>query len=119
LKRQITTVPTATMGALRNAFWPGNVRELEHVVERAMILSSGPDLKVSLADLQPTVPRRTSGSSAATGQLRNAEREMILGALKKSRGVIGGPMGAAADLGVKRTTLQAKMRKLGITRPSF
>ena len=57
--------------------------------------------------------------SAATGQLRNAERELILEALRKSHGVIGGPEGAAAKLGLKRTTLQSKMRKLGITRPSF
>jgi formate hydrogenlyase transcriptional activator len=119
LKRQITTIPPATMGALRNAFWPGNIRELENVVERAVILSSGPELKVPLADLQPTSQRTAAESSAATGQLRNAEREVILRALRKSRGVIGGPRGAAADLGVNRTTLQSKMRKLGITRPSF
>jgi formate hydrogenlyase transcriptional activator len=119
LKRHITTIPTATMSALRNSFWPGNIRELENVVERAVILSSGPELKVHLADLQPTSPRSVAGSSAAIGQLRNAERELILGALRKSRGVIGGPEGAAADLGLKRTTLQSKMRKLGITRPSF
>jgi len=119
LKRQITTIPTATMGALQHSFWPGNIRELQNVVERAVILSSGPELKVPLADLQPTSPRSAAGSSAATGQLRNAERELILRALRKARGVIGGPEGAAADLGVKRTTLQSKMRKLGITRPSF
>jgi formate hydrogenlyase transcriptional activator len=119
LKRQITTIPPATMRALRNAFWPGNIRELENVVERAVILSSGPELKVPLADLQPTSQRTAAESSAATGQLRNAEREVILRALRKSRGVIGGPRGAAADLGVNRTTLQSKMRKLGITRPSF
>ena len=64
-------------------------------------------------------PRGAAGSTAATGQLRDAEREAILGALRRSRGVIGGPDGAAADLGLKRTTLQSKMRKLGITRPSF
>jgi formate hydrogenlyase transcriptional activator len=119
LKRPITTIPTATMGALRNAFWSGNIRELENVVERAVILSSGPELKVSLADLQPTSPRGAAESSAATGHLRNAERELILRALRKSRGVIGGPGGAAVGLGLKRTTLQSKMRKLGITRPSF
>ncbi|OFW18850.1 MAG: hypothetical protein A3H97_14365 [Acidobacteria bacterium RIFCSPLOWO2_02_FULL_65_29] len=119
LKRRITTVPPATMGALQHAFWPGNIRELENVVERAVILSSGPELKVPLADLQPASPRSAAGPSAATGQLRNAERELILGALRKSRGLIGGPKGAAADLGLKRTTLQSKMRKLGITRPSF
>jgi formate hydrogenlyase transcriptional activator len=119
LKRQITTIPTATMAALQHSFWPGNIRELEHVVERAVILSSGPELNVPLADLRPTSPRSAARSSAATGKLRNAERELILGALRKSRGVIGGPKGAAADLGLKRTTLQSKMRKLGITRPSF
>jgi formate hydrogenlyase transcriptional activator len=76
-------------------------------------------LQVPLADLQPDSPRGAAGTSAATGQLRNAEREVILEALRKSRGVIGGPDGAAASLGLKRTTLQSKMRKLGITRPSF
>jgi formate hydrogenlyase transcriptional activator len=119
LKRHITTIPGATMSALQHAFWPGNIRELENVVERAVILSLGPELKVPLADLQPTSPRSAAGSSVATGQLRNAEREAILRALRESRGVIGGPHGAAAILGLKRTTLQSKLRKLGITRPSF
>ena len=119
MKRQITSIPAATMDALQGSFWPGNIRELQNVIERAVILSSGPQLKVPLADLQPTLPRGAAGSSAAIGQLRNAERELILGALRKSRGVIGGLKGAAADLGLKRTTLQSKMRKLGITRPSF
>ncbi|MGH9347463.1 MAG: sigma 54-interacting transcriptional regulator [Vicinamibacterales bacterium] len=119
LKRHITTVPAALMQALQHSFWPGNIRELANVVERAVILSAGPELKVPLADLQPASPRSAAGSSAATGQLRNAERELILRALRESRGVIGGPEGAAARLGLKRTTLQSKMRKLGITRPSF
>jgi formate hydrogenlyase transcriptional activator len=119
LKRQVTTVPAATMGALRSASWPGNIRELENVVERAVILSSGPELKVPLADLQPTSPSGAAGSSVAAGRLRTAERELILGALRKARGVIGGPGGAAADLGLKRTTLQSRMRKLGIARPTF
>ena len=119
LKRHITTIPAATMGALQHSSWPGNIRELANVVERAVILSSGPELRVPLADLQPTSPRGAAGSSAATGQLRNAERELIFRALRESRGVIGGPEGAAAKLGVKRTTLQSKMRKLGVTRPSF
>jgi formate hydrogenlyase transcriptional activator len=118
LKRQVTTVPAATMSALQNASWPGNIRELENVVERAVILSSGPELKVTLADLQPASTRGAAGS-AASGRLGAAERELILEALRKSRGVIGGPAGAAADLGLKRTTLQSKMRKLGIARRSF
>jgi formate hydrogenlyase transcriptional activator len=119
LKRQIPTVPAATMDALQNALWPGNIRELENVVERAVILSSGPQLSVPRADLQPTSVRRGGGSGPVTGHLRTAERELILEALRKSRGVIGGPGGAAADLGVKRTTLHSKMRKLRIRRPSF
>jgi formate hydrogenlyase transcriptional activator len=119
MRRQITAIPAATMDALQRAFWPGNIRELENVIERAVILSSGPELQVPLADLQPDSPRAAAASSAATGQLRNRERELILEALRKSHGVIGGPEGAAAMLGLKRTTLQSKMRKLGITRPSF
>ncbi len=117
LKRQITTIPDRTMEALQRSFWPGNIRELENVIERAVILSSGSELKVPLADLQPAP--RAAVLSAATGQLRNAERELILEALRESRGVIGGPGGAAARLGLKRTTLQSKLRKLGITRPAF
>jgi formate hydrogenlyase transcriptional activator len=119
MRRQITAIPAATMDALQRAFWPGNIRELENVIERAVILSSGPELQVPLADLQPDSPRAAAASSAATGQLRNRERELILETLRKSHGVIGGPGGAAAMLGLKRTTLQSKMRKLGITRPSF
>jgi formate hydrogenlyase transcriptional activator len=119
LNRKITIIPTATMSALRNSFWPGNIRELENVVERAVILSSGPELKVALADLLPISPPVAAGSSAAAGQFRDAERKLIIGALRKSRGVIGGPEGAAVALGLKRTTLQSKMRKLGIMRPSF
>jgi formate hydrogenlyase transcriptional activator len=119
LKRHIPTVPAATMSALRSALWPGNIRELENVVERAVILSTGPELRVPLADLQTTSPRSAGGSGFVAGQHRTAEREVILEALRKSRGVIGGPKGAAAELGLKRTTLHSKMRKLRITRPSF
>ena len=119
MKRPITTIPTGILEALASSFWPGNIRELENVIERAVILSVGPELSVPLADLRPTSPRNAVGSSAATGQLRNAERELILGTLRKTRGVLGGPHGAAADLGLKRTTLQSRMRRLGITRPAF
>jgi formate hydrogenlyase transcriptional activator len=118
MKRQITIIPEATMAALQRAFWPGNIRELENVIERSVILSPGPELQVPLADLQPTSPRGGAESSVATGQFRNAEREVILKALRESRGAVGGPGGAASKLGLKRTTLQSKMRKLGITRTS-
>jgi formate hydrogenlyase transcriptional activator len=119
LKRQITIVPIATMSALQHSFWPGNIRELENVIERAVILSLGPELRIPLADLGPTARPSAVRSSPATGHLRDAEREQILRTLRESRGVIGGPEGAAARLGLKRTTLQSKMRKLGITRPTF
>ncbi len=119
MKRQITTIPPATMDALQGSFWPGNIRELQNVIERAVILSPGPELRVRLADLQATSPREAADTSASIGQLRNAERELILRALRESRGVIGGPQGAAVKLGLKRTTLQSKMRQLGITRPSY
>jgi formate hydrogenlyase transcriptional activator len=119
VKRNISIVPEATMDDLRQAFWPGNIRELENVIERAVIMSSGPELKIPRSDLRPTSSLSAAASSTATGKLRNSEREVILGALRKSGGVIGGPAGAAVYLGVKRTTLQSKMRKLGITRPPF
>jgi len=114
MKRQITFVPAATMAALQSAFWPGNIRELENVIERAVILSPGPDLQVPLADLPPNSPSAAIDSSASIGQFRNAERELILKALRESHGAVGGPDGAAVKLGLKRTTLQSKMRKLGI-----
>jgi formate hydrogenlyase transcriptional activator len=119
LKRRITIVPSATMDALQRSFWAGNIRELENVVERAVILSPGPELKVPLADLRPPLPRAASATMTPAVQLREIEREHILAALRVSGGVIAGPAGAAAKLGIKRTTLQSKMRKLGITRPSY
>ena len=119
LKRRITIVPSATMDALQRSFWAGNIRELENVVERAVILSPGPELQVPLADLRPTLPRAMSTTTTPAAQLREIERDQILGALRESGGVIAGPAGAAAKLGIKRTTLQSKMQKLGITRPSY
>jgi formate hydrogenlyase transcriptional activator len=118
MNRRVTTVPTATMDALQQSFWPGNIRELENVIERAVILSPGTELQVAVADLQPIASRAPAESAHSTGQLRNANRELILRELRASRGVVGGPAGAAARLGVKRTTLQSMMRKLGITRSS-
>jgi formate hydrogenlyase transcriptional activator len=119
LHREITSVPKATLDALQRRPWPGNIRELENVIERAVILSSGPELNVPMADFQTTSPRAAVAPGATTGHLHDAERELILAALRTSHGVLGGPRGAAASLGVKRTTLQSKMRKLGIARPAF
>ena len=119
LKRRITIVPSATMDALKRSFWPGNIRELENVIERAVILSSGPELRVPIADLRPAVTRIQDTPRTHTQQLREIERQQILTALRDSGGVIAGTTGAAARLGIKRTTLQSRMQKLGIIRPSF
>jgi formate hydrogenlyase transcriptional activator len=126
--RDITTIPASTMDALQKWPWPGNIRELENVIERAVILSSGDTLQVPASAFQGTQPApRPVGAPPQTGAppapVENAyqegEREMILKALRETKGIIAGPEGAAARLGLKRTTLHSKMRKLGIERPSF
>jgi formate hydrogenlyase transcriptional activator len=111
MNRRIESIPSETMEALVNWAWPGNVRELEHMVERAVILSPGPVLNVPIAELRPT-----NGEATNLERLDDAEREHILRVLRESGGVIGGPAGAATRLGLKRTTLHFKMKKLGITR---
>ena len=113
MKKHIETIPSEAMKALQTYHWPGNVRELENFIERAVILTQGPDLFVSLAELKRT-PSHTTNSGTTT--LEQAEREHILKALRESEWIIGGPAGAAARLGMKRTTLQSKMQKLGISR---
>ncbi len=115
MKKRIETIPSEAMKALQAYHWPGNVRELENFIERAVILTQGPDLLVSLSELKRT-PSQTTHSGTTT--LEQAEREHILKSLRESEWIIGGPAGAAARLGMKRTTLQSKMQKLGISRPS-
>jgi len=112
MEKQIESVSADALQALTAYAWPGNVRELENFIERAVILSGGPVLRASLADLGPAA----DAAAGAAATLEAAEREHIRRTLKECRGVIGGPKGAAARLGLKRTTLQSKMRKLGITR---
>ena len=116
--RTITTIPAATLDALRAWHWPGNIRELENVIERAVILSPGEVLQVPPGALQdadgPRPPTLPGGS-----RYQERERETILAALREARGQVGGPRGAASRLGLKRTTLHSKMRKLGISRPSY
>jgi formate hydrogenlyase transcriptional activator len=114
MKRRIETVPSEAMQALQTYHWPGNVRELENFIERAVILTHGPDLAISLGELK-RVPAGVSNSKPMT--LEQAERELILKTLRESDWIIGGSAGAAAKLGMKRTTLQSKMQKLNITRP--
>ncbi|UVT15193.1 MAG: sigma 54-interacting transcriptional regulator [Nitrospira sp.] len=113
MKKDIQTVPARTLDMLSRYAWPGNVRELENLIERSVILTQGTDLHVPIRELHNDHP--LSLGSPAT--LEEAEREQILRALRETKWVIGGTSGAAARLGIKRTTLQSKMQKLGITRP--
>jgi formate hydrogenlyase transcriptional activator len=113
MDRRIETIPAEEMEALTRYHWPGNVRELENLIERAVILSRGPALHVPL----PEDRLSGDGSSASPGTLEAAEREHILRSLRDTNWVIAGPHGAAARLGMKRTTLQSRMAKLGISRP--
>lgn len=98
------------MAALAGHSWPGNVRELQNVIERSVILSNGPVLTGSLLDLA------CASKASAPVTLEEAERSHILQMLQQTEGVVSGPNGAAARLGVRRTTLISKMRRLGINR---
>ncbi|MCL5006484.1 MAG: sigma 54-interacting transcriptional regulator [Acidobacteria bacterium] len=111
MNKRIQTIPLEAMEALKGWHWPGNVRELENFIERAIILSEGPALYVPSAELRPARETKAAGTT-----LKETEREHILRVLRETNGVIGGPNGAAARLGLKRTTLNGLMRRLGITR---
>ncbi|MFZ0395415.1 MAG: sigma 54-interacting transcriptional regulator [Terracidiphilus sp.] len=116
--KTIETIPDATMDALTGWKWPGNIRELENLLERAVILTRGPVLYVPLAELEsPLEDDEPEGEEAVT--LHSAEREHILKVLRECKGIIGGPGGAAERLGLKRTTLNSKMKKLNIARREF
>ncbi|MGO9109188.1 MAG: sigma 54-interacting transcriptional regulator [Thermoguttaceae bacterium] len=133
--RRIESIPIATMEALVRYPWPGNVRELQNVIEHAVILSPGPALHVPSGDLESRESRPEPGGRKSVGEvepatsesdlrpsttgltLADAEREHILGVLRETGWVVGGPKGAAARLGVKRSTLHGKLKRLGISRP--
>ena len=116
MRKQITSVPTQVMEMLTDAAWPGNVRELANFIERAVILSQGDELELPMAAL----PATDSGSvSYASGTFHEAERNAIVEAMKAASGRIAGNGGAAQRLGLKRTTLQHKMHRLGITRADY
>ena len=108
--KRIDHIPRKSMEDLQHYLWPGNARELRNVVEHAMIVSSSKTLDVR-------VPRLASSDIPANLSLEDAERRHILGVLEKSGWRITGQGGAAEILGLKRTTLQSKMKKLGIRRP--
>ncbi len=112
--------------------WPGNIRELENFIERAVLLSPGKELRVTISELKPVAVAADAGADSSSSSasltsstsantpiatLEDTERQHILRALRQTEWRIAGPKGAAAILGMKRTTLQARMRKLGIRRP--
>jgi formate hydrogenlyase transcriptional activator len=124
MNKVIETIPSATMDALCRYHWPGNIRELQNVIERAVIISTGPELSVDVADLKFTktshpeeraVAAKSETNSALHNVLKETERQQILQALKQSNWVVAGPNGAAARLGMNRSTLQVRIRKLGIS----
>jgi formate hydrogenlyase transcriptional activator len=126
LGKTIDAIPAETMSALIRYPWPGNIRELQNVIERAAILTNGPVLTVRSEDLRApnqapasaTVAARNGVPAPSAGNIREsleeAERQQILAALEKSNWIVAGPDGAAARLGMKRSTLQSRMQKLGI-----
>ena len=113
LGKRIDTIPRAALDALTAYEWPGNIRELDNVIERSVIISAGPILQLgdwhSGAEAAPAPPSAT--------MLRDIERQAILRALEQTGWVVSGKRGAAALLGLKSTTLDARMKKLGIQRP--
>jgi formate hydrogenlyase transcriptional activator len=124
MNKVIETIPSATMDALCRYHWPGNIRELQNVIERAVIISTGPALHVDVADLKfPKVSQpehraiavKAGANAALHDVLQETERQQILQALQQCNWVVAGPNGAAARLGVNRSTLQVRIRKLGIS----
>jgi transcriptional regulator with GAF, ATPase, and Fis domain len=117
--KTIQSIPDDTMKALVRWPWPGNIRELENFLERAVILTRGPVLYVPLAELETKAEEAIEAAASESPTLHAAEREHILRVLREADGQIGGDDGAAARLGLKRTTLNSKMKKLGIERGDY
>ena len=116
--KNVETIPDEIMEALVNWKWPGNIRELENFLERAVILTRGPVLHAPLAELE-TEDELDDAALPESATLHDAERDHILRALREAKGQIGGPDGAAARLGLKRTTLNSKIKKLRISRSDY
>src|SRR6266851_4060433 len=125
MKKVMETIPSAAMDALCRYHWPGNIRELQNVIERAVIISAGPVLSIDVGDLKSPkaihVEERAATSQSPTngalhGILEETERRHILDALQQCNWVVAGSRGAAALLGINRSTLQVRIRKLGISR---
>lgn len=123
VSKAIRKIPSETMSALVNYDWPGNVRELQNVIERAVILSAGGVLRISPSDLQVRVQRQAAVALLLPAPRMNSaslpHRDRVTEALRATGGRVGGPAGAAARLGLKRTTLIAHMKRLGIDPHAF
>jgi len=117
LGRKITSIPPTTMDALTKYAWPGNIRELQNLIERAVIRSAGDRLDVPLPVIDEGMA--TAKVEVAQRTLQDAERALILATLNETGWVLSGPKGAAWRLGVNRSTLQFRMKKLGIERPGI
>jgi transcriptional regulator with GAF, ATPase, and Fis domain len=120
MRKQIDSIPPETMAAFQWYSWPGNIRELQNLVERAVILSQGgvlpnPLHKQQTERMVPSLHHSRPFHSSMT--LEDSDRALIVESLEQAGWIVGGPRGAAAKLGLKRTTLLAKMRRLGILRP--
>jgi formate hydrogenlyase transcriptional activator len=116
LHKHIETIPEEALDAMMHWKWPGNIRELENFIERSVILSEGTTLHAPLSELREEMRREPVDSE---GTLRDRERQHIIEILRQTGGALSGPAGAAARLGLKRTTLQYKMQRLGISRTDY
>jgi formate hydrogenlyase transcriptional activator len=120
MNKRIETVPEESMNAMMKYHWPGNIRELENFVERAVILTKGTNLNAPVWELDfETAAAVDASTNDRPTTMEDAEREHILEALRTTGWTISGPNGAATRLGMKRTTLQSRIKKLGITRSSL
>jgi formate hydrogenlyase transcriptional activator len=116
MNKPIETIPSDAMHALARYDWPGNIRELQNFIERAVILSKGTVLQPPIAELKvaPAPAASTPSTARTSNSLDDAQREHIVQVLREARWVLGGSNGAAARMGIPRTTLIYKMRRLGI-----
>ncbi|HEY7096447.1 MAG TPA: sigma 54-interacting transcriptional regulator, partial [Terriglobales bacterium] len=114
MQKPVESIPSDTMSRLQEWHWPGNVRELENLLERAVIMTTGTALQVPLPEMKPS-----AATIVTSAPPDGAERSLILKTLRETRGVLAGPNGAALRLGMKRTTLQYKMKKHGITQEEW
>ena len=118
MKKTIDTIPPHAMEVFQRYPWPGNVRELQHFMERSVVLTAGRALQAPLKELEEVIrkPKGSVARGSASRTMEEIERESILSALRDAEWVVGGPNGAAARLGLKRTTLASRMERLGISK---